>query len=186
MRRRVLVALQALLSVAAVVCAVGIVRSEVVDETSALASPIDVAVGEAVDIRVSNSEAPEPLDGSFRVLEVTDHPSLTPSGEYDDPIEREGGRVVVAGIQCDCPISDDLLTPTASVLDTRGREWKADLISQPNPEDYVELGGYSPNYRFGEETPYRYVAVFIVPADVVDEVRLVLQRDPGPAYRFAR
>lgn len=186
MRRRILVAVQAILSVTAVVCALGIIRSDVVEQTTGLAQPVDVAAGDSADIQVSYGDAVEPLEGSFRVVEITDHPRLTPTTEYEDPIEQEGGRVVVAGIECDCPISDELLTPTATMMDASGRDWQEDQITQPNPDDYAELEGYSPGYRFGEETPYRYAVVFVVPADVAGEVRLVLHRDPGPAYRFAR
>lgn len=186
MRLRILVAVQAILSVVAVVCAVGLIRSEVIGGTTGTAQPLDVAVGDSADIQVSYGDAVETLEGSFRVVEITDHPRLTPTTEYEDPIEQEGGRVVVAGIECDCPISDDLLTPTATVTDASGRDWQEDQLTQPNPDDYAELEGYSPGYRFGDETPYRYAVVFIVPAEVAGEVRLVLHRDPGPAYRFAR
>lgn len=186
MRRRLLIGCQAVLALVAVLCAVGVVRAEVVDQTSATATPVDVSADAAVELAVTAPDADEHLEGTFTVLQVTDHARLTPSTEYEDPIERAGGRVVVIGLRCDCPVSDDLLAPAVSVTDTRGRVWEADTFGQPRPDEYAELAGYSPAHRFGEESPYHYAVVIIVPAEVADEVRVVLHRAPGPAYRFAR
>lgn len=186
MRARFLMVGQVLLAVIAVVGALGIVRGEVSEQTSSLTRPVDVPAGGSVDIVVSGSDAEETLEGSFRVEEVTDHARLTPLEDYDDPVERAGGRVVVAGVSCDCPTGEDLLPPTSSVVDSRGREWKSEQLTQPRPDSYAELEGYSRAFDLGEEAAFRYAVVVIVPADVADEVRLVLHRDPGPAHRFAR
>lgn len=186
MTRRIRLTLQAVLTLASVIIAVGIIRTEVVDETSALARPVDVAADAEVQFQVSGSDAPEVLSGTFRIIDVSDHAELLPTTEYEDPIRREGGRPVVVGIGCDCPISDDLLGPKLALMDDDDRIWTDDGLSQPSPDDYAELTGYMPRYRLGEENPYRYAQVIIVPAEVAGEVRPVLQQTGGPAYRFAR
>lgn len=183
-RRRILRVVQAALAIVAVVGALGIVRAEVKDETRGAAAPTDVRQGEAAEIIVSKSDAPKELTGSFRLESVRDYPQLKAIVEHEETIARKGGRVVVAVINCDCPVNDDVLGPALLAVDANGREWEE--FSSASPDYYAETKGLSSAWDLGEEDPFRYAAVFIVPSDVAGSVRIVLQRAGGQAYRFPR
>lgn len=183
-RRRIVGLVQAGLALLAVLAALGIVRAEVVGSAPDATPPTDVAAGEAVDIVISSTDASQQRTGTFRLESIKDYPRLEPTSEYDDPIGRGGGRVVVAVIGCDCPVSDDLFAPTARVVDADGREWEAQYFG--SPDNYSETAGLFAAYDLGDQPTVRYAEVFVVPADVGGSGRLVLQRSGDPAYRFAR
>lgn len=182
-RQRVLRLIQVILALVAVLAALGLVRAEVKDETRGVAAPTDVP-GESVDIVVSKSDAPKELKGTYRIESVRDYARLEPTEEHEETIARSGGRVVVAVINCECPVNDELVGPTSVAVDESGREWEE--FSLASPDYYAETAGLSSNWNLGEENPFRYAAVFIVPSDVAGSVRIVLQRAGGAAYRFPR
>lgn len=167
--------------IAALVVAVLLVRSDVRSARSEPFVDTPVAAGEAGTLVLNRETGAKALSGEFTLESLRSYPRLTPVSEYDDPLERDGGTVVVAVFSCVCPVDDDLGSPKAFVVHPDGRRWEAESIF----DEYAELAGLDDSSDLGEKPRVRYAEAFVVPEKAADEVvvHLALAFTKGLEFR---
>ena len=172
------------LSLLAVACALGIVRSELAEGASVVEQARPVPAHARADLTVSKPTSSKKVTGSYRLESVNVFPQLVPGDEWSDPIGRPGGRVVVAVFDCTCPLGDDFLKPTAYAVDAADRRWESDHIDPKDYPEVVRLGKFESD--LGEKASYRFVEVFVVPSQVASSVDILMDPITGKPRLFRR
>lgn len=170
-------AARTLLPLVALALALWVVASEARRSEAGPPQPRTVAAGESASLALSADQT-----GTFELESIQDYPRLVPSSEYGEPLEREGGRVVVGVVSCTCPVDDELNSPDLFAVDADGRRWEGEIGLDESPE----IEGLDSVTDVGERPRLRIRAVFVVPADVADEVDVLVESSQDEALRFRR